>query len=283
MKNKNELLRSLPKVDECLLILLPYITENALPIAIAKKAVQSEIEASRQAILKGLGEHVPGTLDEWTSHFIETIETLHSPNFRRVFNGAGIVVHTNLGRSLLSKPAIEQLLSASSHYTNLEFDLKTGKRGSRYALVEEVICDLTGAESALVVNNNAAAVLIALETLGRGQEVIVSRGQLVEIGGSFRIPDIMAKSGARLIEVGATNRTHLYDYEQAISDKTALLLRVHTSNFRMVGFTSEVSAEEMVKLGRQHGIAVMEDLGSGSLDQHVSVRITRGADGPGCS
>ncbi len=265
MKNRNELLRSLPKVDECLLLLLPYITENMVPIAIAKKAVQSEIEASRQAILSGLVDHVPETVDEWTNHFIETIETLHSNNFRRVFNGAGIVVHTNLGRSLLSRPAIEQLVSASSHYSNLEFDLKTGKRGSRYALVEEVICDLTGAESALVVNNNAAAVLIALETLARGQEVIVSRGQLVEIGGSFRIPDIMAKSGACLIEVGATNRTHLYDYEQAISETTALLLRVHTSNFRMVGFTSEVSAEEMVKLGRKHGIAVMEDLGSGSL------------------
>ena len=252
MKNRNELLRSLPKVDECLLLLLPYITENMVPIVIAKKAVQSEIEASRQAILSGLVDHVPETVDEWTNHFIETIETLHSNNFRRVFNGAGIVVHTNLGRSLLSRPAIEQLVSASSHYSNLEFDLKTGKRGSRYALVEEV-------------NNNAAAVLIALETLARGQEVIVSRGQLVEIGGSFRIPDIMAKSGACLIEVGATNRTHLYDYEQAISETTALLLRVHTSNFRMVGFTSEVSAEEMVKLGRKHGIAVMEDLGSGSL------------------
>ena len=265
MKNNNELLRSLPKVDECLLILLPYMTENMVPVSIAKKAVQSEIETFRQAILSGKAEGVPGSLEEWTDHFVTKIKTLHSNNFRRVINGAGIVVHTNLGRSLLSKAATEQLLEAAGHYTNLEFDLKTGKRGSRYTLVEEIICDLTGAESALVVNNNAAAVLIALETLARGREVIVSRGQLVEIGGSFRIPDIMAKSGAHLIEVGATNRTHLYDYERAISDATALLLRVHTSNFRMIGFTSDVSAEEMVKLGRKHGIAVMEDLGSGSL------------------
>ncbi|MEE4164666.1 MAG: L-seryl-tRNA(Sec) selenium transferase [Desulfocapsaceae bacterium] len=265
MKNKNELLRSLPKVDECLLMLLPYMTENTIPVALAKKAVQTQIEAVRQRILDGLAGPVPGTLDEWTDHFISAIKKLHSHNFRRVINGTGIVVHTNLGRSLLSSSATDQLSAASSTYTNLEFDLHTGKRGSRYALVEELICDLTGAESALVVNNNAAAVLITLETLAGGHEVIVSRGQLVEIGGSFRIPDIMAKSGACLVEVGATNRTHLYDYEQAISDATALLLRVHTSNFRMIGFTSEVPAEEMVKLGRKYGVPVMEDLGSGSF------------------
>ncbi len=265
MENKNELLRSLPKVDECLLILLPYITQNMVPTAIAKKAVQSTIEVVRSDILDGRTDSVPVNLEEWTNCFIESIENLNASNFCRVINGTGIVVHTNLGRSLLSRGAVEQLLSASSHYSNLEFDLKTGKRGSRYSLVEEVICDLTGAEAALVVNNNAAAVLIALETLARGKEVIVSRGQLVEIGGSFRIPDIMTKSGACLVEVGATNRTHLYDYERAITDFTALLLRVHTSNFRVIGFTSEVTAEELAELGGKHGIAVMEDLGSGSF------------------
>lgn len=265
MINKNELLRSLPKVDECLLILLPYITQNMIPTAIAKKAVQSTIDTVRQDVIGGRTSNVPDTLEEWTNYFVDAIEHLNSFNLCRVLNGTGVVVHTNLGRSLLAKTASEQLLSASSNYTNLEFDLKTGKRGSRYSLVEDVICDLTGAEAALVVNNNAAAVLIALETLARGTEVIVSRGQLVEIGGSFRIPDIMAKSGACLVEVGATNRTHLYDYERAITEYTSLLLRVHTSNFRIVGFTSEVSAEELAELGRQHGIAVMEDLGSGSF------------------
>jgi L-seryl-tRNA(Ser) seleniumtransferase len=151
----------------------------------------------------------------------------------------------------------------ATSYSNLEFDLTTGKRGSRYTLVEDIICDLTGAEAALVVNNNAAAVLIALDTIARGKEVIVSRGQLVEIGGSFRVPDVMAKSGATLVEVGATNRTHLYDYERAITENTALMLQVHTSNFRMIGFTSQVSAEQLVGLGAEKNILVMEDLGSG--------------------
>jgi L-seryl-tRNA(Ser) seleniumtransferase len=154
---------------------------------------------------------------------------------------------------------------AGACYTNLEFNLDTGKRGSRYSLVEDIICDLTGAEAALVVNNNAAAVLISLDTLARDREVIISRGQLVEIGGSFRIPDVMKKSGATLVEVGATNRTHLYDFERAISASTALLLRVHTSNFRIIGYTSQVSGEELVELGNKYDLPVMEDLGSGSF------------------
>jgi L-seryl-tRNA(Ser) seleniumtransferase len=187
------------------------------------------------------------------------------PNLRRVINGTGVVIHTNLGRSVLSPKTTDRLIQAGGYYSNLEFDLETGKRGSRYSLVEELICYLTGAEAALVVNNNAAAVLICLDTLAKDREVIVSRGQLVEIGGSFRIPEVMAKSGARLIEVGATNRTHLYDYERAISERTALLLRVHTSNFRIIGFTSEVSAADMVTLAKENGLATMEDLGSGSL------------------
>ena len=265
MKNKNELLRSLPKVDECLLRLSSYISKNDIPAKIAKKAVQAEIDQVRQQILDDSVSRIPQSVEEWTAYFKRAIETLQTPNFRRVINGTGVVVHTNLGRSLLSENAVKQLVEASKHYTNLELDLGTGKRGSRYALVEEIICDLTGAEAAMVVNNNAAAVMIALDTLANGKEVIVSRGQLVEIGGSFRIPDVMAKSGACLVEVGATNRTHLYDYENALTEYTSLLLRVHTSNFRVIGFTSEVSAAELVELGRKHGIAVMEDLGSGSF------------------
>ena len=187
------------------------------------------------------------------------------PNFRRVLNGTGVVIHTNLGRSLLAKSAAQAVYEACSHYSNCEFDLTTGERGSRYSHVEKLLCDITGAEAAMVVNNNAAAVFIMLETLAKGREVIVSRGQLVEIGGSFRIPDVMAKSGAVLREVGATNRTHLKDYEGAICDQTGALMRVHTSNFRIVGFTKEVSLPELRQLGDRYDLPVIEDLGSGTL------------------
>lgn len=236
-----------------------------MPLRLAKKGVQSVINAYRQNILNDAIELLPENAEEWSLLFKEKIRELNDPLFKRVINGTGIVIHTNLGRSILSDEATLQITTAGSYYSNLEFDLKKGKRGSRYSLVEEIICDLTGAEAALVVNNNAAAVLISLETLAAGHEVIVSRGQLVEIGGSFRIPDVMEKSGAELVEVGATNRTHLYDFEGAITDRTALLLSVHTSNFRMIGFTSEVPADELVDLGNRHDIPVMEDLGSGSL------------------
>ena len=180
-------------------------------------------------------------------------------------NGTGVVIHTNLGRSLLAPQAIAQMESVARYYSNLEYDLDQGERGSRYSHVEDLLLELTGAEAALVVNNNAAAVLLALDTLARGREVVVSRGQLIEIGGSFRIPEVMSRSGAVLREVGTTNKTHLRDYENALSDRTALLLKVHTSNFRILGFTAEVPLEELVALGRTHQIPVMEDLGSGSL------------------
>lgn len=188
-----------------------------------------------------------------------------APRFRRVLNATGVVVHTNLGRSLLAREAVQAVNEACAHYSNLEFDLRTGKRGSRYSHVEELLRRITGAEAALVVNNNAAAVLLTLETLASGQEVIISRGQLVEIGGSFRIPDVMAKSGAVLREVGATNRTHLYDYEQAVNENTGALMRVHTSNFRVIGFTKDVSLVELRNLADHHHLPVIEDLGSGAL------------------
>jgi len=265
MKNKNELLRKLPKVDECLNTLESFIQEHKIPMRLAKKAIQTSIEEIRADVLNGSIKEIDKSDEAWADLFVSAINDLASFNLRRVINGTGVIVHTNLGRSLLSDDVTAQLAVAGSNYTNLEFDLATGKRGSRYSLVEELICDLTGAEAALVVNNNAAAVLIVLETLARDKEVIVSRGQLVEIGGSFRIPDVMKKSGAHLVEVGATNRTHLYDYEKAISESTGLLLRVHPSNFRIIGFTSEVPAVELNELGTKYNIPVMEDLGSGCL------------------
>jgi len=187
------------------------------------------------------------------------------PRFRRVLNATGVVIHTNMGRSLLAPQAVQAVTEAASRYSNLEFDLTTGERGSRYSHVEELLCRLTGAEAALVVNNNAAAVLIILDTLCKGREVIVSRGQLVEIGGSFRIPDVMTKSGCILREVGATNRTHLRDYENAISPETAAIMKVHTSNFRQIGFVKDVPLCELKALAATAGLPVIEDLGSGSL------------------
>jgi L-seryl-tRNA(Ser) seleniumtransferase len=176
-----------------------------------------------------------------------------------------VVIHTNLGRAPLHPSAIEHLIEVSKTYSNLEYDLDRGERGSRYAHVEEILCRLSGAESALVVNNNAGAVLLVLNTLAEGKEVIVSRGELVEIGGAFRIPDVMKRSGALLREVGTTNRTHFNDYQKAIGPHTALLLKVHTSNFRVMGFTSEVSLKDLVQLGREHQLPVVDDLGSGCL------------------
>ena len=186
-------------------------------------------------------------------------------SLRPVINATGVVLHTNLGRALLSDAAIARVAAVAAAYSNLELDLQTKDRGSRYAHVDGLLRRLTGAEDALVVNNNAAAVLLALESLARGREVVVSRGELIEIGGEFRIPDIMLRSGARLREVGTTNRTHVRDYAEAIGPETALLLKVHTSNYRVVGFTAEVGSRELVELGRERGVAVMEDLGSGSL------------------
>lgn len=263
MTDKKQLLCALPKIDEAIAGLSDRTA--AIPAQLVKLAVRHCINAERQRILKDDLDCCLLTQDQWDERLLETINLKNQMNLRRVINGTGVVIHTNLGRSVLSAPIVNALQQAGAHYTNLEFDLASGKRGSRYSLVEEIICDLTGAEAALVVNNNAAAVLLALDTLADNKEVIVSRGQLVEIGGSFRIPDVIAKSGAHLVEVGATNRTHLADYEKAINDATALLLKVHTSNFRVIGFTSEVSAEELVALAQTTGLPVMEDLGSGSL------------------
>lgn len=187
------------------------------------------------------------------------------PSLTRVINGLGVVLHTGLGRAPLAKVAQEALRDVSEGFCSLEVNLVDGRRGSRYRHVESLLCELSGAGSAMVVNNNCAATLLILSTLAKGREVIVSRGQLIEIGGSFRIPEVMIQSGCRMVEVGTTNRTHLGDYEKAISSETAAILRVHTSNYRIIGFTKEVGLEELVALGRKYSIPVIDDLGSGAL------------------
>ena len=255
-------LRLLPSVQHCLAYLESQPDTAAIPARRLTHCCRLFLDELRQAFLSGERRQElvrPLVLAE----LHRFIQEYHQPSLRRVLNATGVIIHTNLGRSLLPPELGALLTTMASAYSNLELNLKTGKRGSRYSHVEALLCELTGAEAALVVNNNAAAVLIALETLARGKEVVVSRGQLVEIGGSFRIPDVMARSGAQLVEVGATNRTHLADYQAAINAESALLLKVHCSSFRIIGFTGEVSLSELVALGREHGLPVMEDLGSG--------------------
>ncbi len=260
-KDLQDRLRRLPGVD----VLLGYgpVARLVYPPSVVKRAVRQVLDETRREIRAGGEPEV--SLDALAEKAAEAAAGLDAPNFKRVVNATGVVIHTNLGRSLLAREALEAVIEFSSAYTNLEFDLARGRRGSRYSHVVELLKELTGAEAALVVNNNAAAVLVALNTLGLGREVIVSRGQLVEIGGSFRIPEVMARSGAVLVEVGATNKTHLRDYEAAITENTAGLLKVHQSNFAMVGFSQVVELTAMVELARKHGLWVMEDLGSGCL------------------
>ena len=262
----SKLFRLLPSMDQILDGLAADPAIARLPRPLVKEHAAAFLDVCREEIRSGaITGEAQLALDALLPRLTAYVRVHSRPHFRRVLNATGVVVHTNLGRSLLAKPAIEAVAEACGHYSNCEFDLATGKRGSRYSHVENILCDITGAEAALVVNNNAAAVFIMLETLAKGREVIVSRGQLVEIGGSFRIPDVMAKSGATLREVGATNRTHVHDYENAIGDETAALMRVHTSNFRVVGFTKEVTLAEMRALGDKYALPVIEDLGSGTL------------------
>lgn len=259
-----ELLRHIPKVDDLL-------RSGLLAGAVARhgetavtRAVRAELDGLRQGILKGEVTALPGR-EELCRRIGKRAEGDALPEFRRVINGTGIILHTNLGRACLSEEAARAVCDASGAYTNLEYDLHTGKRGSRYSHVEDLLCRLTGAESALVVNNNAAAVLLVLSALTQGGEVPVSRGELVEIGGSFRVPEIMESCGAKLREVGATNKTHLRDYEKAIGPETKALMKVHTSNYRIIGFSETPSLAELVELGHRYGLPVIEDLGSGCL------------------
>ena len=244
-------LRDLPSVDE-------LARDAGDPLAV--EAARAVLARAREEIQAGVD---PGDL---RVRLADELAAARTPSLTRVLNATGVIVHTNLGRAPLAEAALDHVREATRGYSNLEFDLTTGSRGSRQDHVAGILRRLTGAESALVVNNNAAAVLLALAALGEGREVIVSRGELIEIGDGFRIPDVLARSGARLVEVGTTNRTRAADYERAIGPETAVLLRVHQSNFRVVGFTEQPRVEELAAVARRHVLPLVDDLGSGVLE-----------------
>jgi L-seryl-tRNA(Ser) seleniumtransferase len=248
-------LRDLPSVDE----LLRDERLAGEPRELVVAAARAVLEQAREEIRAGRD---PGPVSERVA---AELARARRPSLRRVLNATGVLVHTNLGRAPLAKAALARVAEVGAGYSNLEYDLAAGERGSRQDHLAELLSRLTGAEAALVVNNNAAAVLLALAALAEGRDVVVSRGELIEIGDGFRIPDVLARSGARLVEVGTTNRTSARDYERAIGPETAVLLRVHQSNFRVVGFTELPRLEELAKVARAHELPLVDDLGSGAL------------------
>lgn len=267
LTNINEILRQIPKVD-IILELLPEDLTHRMSSNQMKTVIDEELNKVRERIIKGIQREID--VNQIILTIIQRIESQLKPNLKRVINATGIILHTNLGRAVLSKATMKHLYDTMSHYNTLEYDLDLGRRGSRYAHIEALICTLTGAEGALVVNNNAAAVMLILNTFASGKEVVLSRGEMVEIGGSFRIPDVMKASGCKLVEVGTTNKTHLHDYENAISGETAMLLKVHTSNYQILGFTKSVSREHLSECANKGNLAnapivFYEDLGSGAM------------------
>ncbi|MFW5649815.1 MAG: L-seryl-tRNA(Sec) selenium transferase [Acetivibrio ethanolgignens] len=264
--DKNLLYRSIPKVD----VLLEEATmKEAIQLfgrELVIEATHIEMDELRRLIgdCEDEGE-VRGLITNLAASITERIEKMLQPNMRRVINATGTILHTNLGRAPISQEHMKHIGEIATGYSNLEYNLREGHRGERYSHFEELLCKITGAEAAMAVNNNAAAVMLILSSLGKGGEVIVSRGELVEIGGKFRIPDVMAESGATLVEIGTTNKTHYSDYEEGITEQTRALLKVHTSNYRIVGFTESVAIDELIPLAEKHGIPVIEDLGSGVL------------------
>ena len=261
---RQEILRGIPKVDELMQQEAILALREELPTAAVRAAVREELDGLRQAILAGDVCVLPEEASLCEAICRRAREDA-LPSLRPVINATGVVLHTNLGRACLSQRAADAVTAVARGYSTLEYDLAKGQRGSRHDHIETLVCQVTGAEAAMVVNNNAAAVLLILSALGKGGEVITSRGELVEIGGSFRIPEIMVQCGCTLREVGATNKTHLRDYENAIGPETRALLKVHTSNFKIMGFSQSVPLDELVALGREKGLPVIEDLGSGSL------------------
>ncbi len=264
MTHRAQLLRAIPSVDRVLSCAAAAPVLARFQRAYVTEVVRATLDEIRRQLSTDARRAAPSP-EEVMAAALAQMEAQQLLPIRPLVNATGVVLHTNLGRALLAQEAVEAVARAAINAVNLEYNLDKGERGDRDDLVTDDLCALTGAEAATVVNNNAAAVLLALNTLAEGREVVVSRGELIEIGGSFRIPDVMAKSGARLREVGTTNRTHAGDYAAALTPQTALLLKVHASNYRIVGFTSDVSLEELVQIGRAHGVPVMEDLGSGAL------------------
>ena len=260
----NLLLRSIPKTDELILELNSYENSEKYSTSEIKKATVAVLQELREGILSANITEIP-TRQKLIEKVFTQLQSENIPSLRPVINASGVVLHTNLGRAPLSDSALESVVKVARGYSTLEYDPNCGKRGHRYSHVQKKLCELTGAESALVVNNNAAAVLLMLSALASGGEVVVSRGELVEIGGAFRIPEIMECCGCTLREVGATNRTHARDYENAINENTIALLKVHTSNYKIAGFTKAVSPKELAEIAHRNNLPVFEDLGSGSL------------------
>ncbi len=261
--NKHTMLKNLPGIDHLLGVAMQNPDFSDIPRSVIVDSLRNTLEKRRKNILNDIETDISdkAILDKALVLADETIK----PRLVNVINATGVVLHTNLGRALLCEDALKNIREVSQSFSNLEMNIKTGKRGIRYEAIDELICELTGAQSAIAVNNNAGAVLLALNTIAKKRQVVVSRGELVEIGGSFRVPDVMSKSGCILKEIGTTNRTHLKDYETAVCDETGLFLKVHASNYTIEGFTASVNLNNLVKLGRDKNIPVMEDLGSGTL------------------
>lgn len=277
-EERADALRRLPSVER-------LAAAAAAPKDLAVRAARDVVAEARMAVLDG--DPLPSQ-EDLTELLAFRLARLTSSNLRRVINATGVVLHTNLGRAPLAPVAIEQMVAIASGYSNLEYDLESGRRGSRGQHLEGLLCELSGASAAMVVNNNAAAVMLALAAVAGDGEVIVSRGELIEIGGSVRIPDILAHSGAKLVEVGTTNRTRLGDYEAALTERTTAILRVHQSNFRIIGFTQQPRADDLVALAHKREIAMVDDLGSGALEElhdepTVRAAVTAGADLVCCS
>ena len=259
--NKNVLYRSIPKVD----ILLGEKQIQDMIERYSRETVMEAIHGEMEKLRAYIGrceeeEKAKAQIDALTDNICIAVEAMHTPNMRTVINGTGTILHTNLGRAPISPEHMRHIAEIATGYSNLEYNLEAGKRGERYSHFEKLLCKITGAEAAMAVNNNAASVMLILSSLAKGGEVVVSRGELVEIGGKFRIPDVMEQSGASLVEVGTTNKTHYDDYENAITEETKALLKVHTSNYRIVGFTEHVEIDELIPLAKEHDIPVIEDL-----------------------
>ena len=262
MSVNTALLRKIPKIDE--ILKQPSIEATDCSHSILMESIRETLDNLRQSILGG-NDSVSLEMADICAEVLELVTQKNTMHLRPVINATGIILHTNLGRAKLSDRAVEAIQNIAQDYNNLEYNLEKGARGSRYDHVDKLICKITGAEAAMAVNNNAAAVMLILSTMAKGHEVVVSRGELVEIGGAFRVPDIMAQSGGTLVEVGTTNKTHYSDYVNAITEETGALLKVHTSNFKIMGFFEEVTLEEMVEIGHSRNLPVIYDMGSGSL------------------